>query len=176
MGIFSQAQKAYLNRGVSAARILSRDQAGMTLNYLAQHDVRAHLSRVFGYGNFDVMVLDSEITFAEQYTNSKGKDMWAVGARARTQVNIRNFDGEHVASHIDVAHAVANGPSRGECYDKALKSAASDAMKRACVNLGDAFGLSLYNNQVSPFVGLTLESAGLVDDTAPVVPDAEETP
>src|SRR3546814_8802165 len=125
MGIFSQSQKAYLNRGVSAARILSRDQAGMTLNYLAQHDVRAHLSRVFGYGSFDVMVLDSEITFAEQYTNSKGQDMWAVGARASTQGNIRNFDGEHVTSHIELAHATANGPSRGEGYEKDLTYAAT---------------------------------------------------
>jgi hypothetical protein len=42
--------------------------------------------------------------------------------------------------------AAVNYPSRANAHDQALKTAQSQAFKRACVNLGDQFGLSLYND------------------------------
>ena len=38
-----------------------------------------------------------------------------------------------------------NYPSRGDAHDMAIKTAESQAFKRAAMNLGDQFGLSLYD-------------------------------
>ena len=46
----------------------------------------------------------------------------------------------------------------------AVKTAESDAFKRAAINLGDQFGLSLYNNgSLKPVVGRTLAD-GEIDE------------
>jgi hypothetical protein len=43
----------------------------------------------------------------------------------------------------------------------AIKTAESDALKRAAINLGDQFGLSLYNNgATAPVVIQTLSEIG----------------
>jgi hypothetical protein len=39
-----------------------------------------------------------------------------------------------------------NNPSRADAHDMAIKTAESQAFKRCAINLGDQFGLSLYNN------------------------------
>lgn len=56
---------------------------------------------------------------------------------------------------------MANLPDPGEAHDMAVKTAESDAFKRAAINLGDNFGLSLYNNgSVAPVVRATIAEGG----------------
>ena len=46
---------------------------------------------------------------------------------------------------------------RGEAHDMAIKTAESDALKRAAINLGTQFGLSLYDEgSMKDVVGMTL--------------------
>ena len=53
-------------------------------------------------------------------------------------------------------------PQRGESHDMAVKTAESDAIKRAAINLGTQFGLSLYNNgSLKDIVVMTLSSPGV---------------
>jgi recombination DNA repair RAD52 pathway protein len=53
----------------------------------------------------------------------------------------------------------AAGSSRGHVdWDMAVKTAETDALKRAAINLGDQFGLSLYNNgSLRPIIIRTLD-------------------
>ena len=70
------------------------------------------------------------------------------------------------ATYTEAAVGSATLPQRGEAHDMAVKTAESDALKRAAINLGDQFGLSLYNNgAVAPVVVKTLVEAENPDAT-----------
>lgn len=70
------------------------------------------------------------------------------------------------ATYTEAAVGSATLPQRGEAHDMAVKTAESDALKRAAINLGDQFGLSLYNNgAVAPVVVKTLVDAETPDGT-----------
>lgn len=157
---FTPAQTEILLRGINASRIEKRKQAGMQLSYLSQADVRAHLIRIFGYGNFDLETLHTELAYEE---HDDGK--WRVGYRVTMRLTVRGVDGRHCV-YSETAVGSSSLPQRGEAHDMAMKTASSDAMKRCAINLGDQFGLSLYQQgQTAPLVKATL-----------VLPDAPESP
>lgn len=117
-------------------------------SHLSQQDVVAHLIRVFGFGNFDTEILDLSLLYEDRQPNDKkpGAFKYEVAYKAMVRLTIRNVDGEIVATYEDVSTGTAKGqPSRGDAHDLSAKSAVSLAKKRAAINLGDQFGLSLYN-------------------------------
>ena len=127
-----------LLKPLSPARVATRSQAGRSLAYLEAWDVKAHLIRIFGFGGWSADVIESELAFEEK--NEKGQ--WAVGYR----VVLRLFVHQLGCSYTEAAVGSANLPQRGEAHDMAIKTAESDALKRAAINLGTQFGLSLYDN------------------------------
>lgn len=147
---FTTEQVEFLLRAINPNRVRQRQGAGrMQLSYLEGYEVRAHLTRVFGFGNWSVRT-KVDIEYAEQRAGQRG-EVWAVGARGWAQLLI-NTDTVPVV-YEDVSFAENISPSRGDATDQAMKSAATDALKRAAVNLGDQFGLSLYRNgSVAPVV------------------------
>lgn len=55
--------------------------------------------------------------------------------------------GWSIATYTEAAAGDSqNNPSRADAHDMAIKTAESQAFKRAAVNLGDQFGLSLYKD------------------------------
>lgn len=118
------------------------------LTYLAQHQARAEMNRIFGYGNWD---LDAgEPTLLYEYATpgvgaNASKNYWRVGYRIKVTVDIRDLWGMPVASYTGL-HAEQNAPQpdRGEAHALALTSVDSYALRRALINLGDRFGLGLY--------------------------------
>jgi DNA recombination protein Rad52 len=69
---------------------------------------------------------------------------WSCGAFCIVRV-IENNSGMY---HTDVGYgSAANMPTNTQAADKALKSAASDGMKRALRLFGEALGNSLYNKR-----------------------------
>jgi hypothetical protein len=87
---------------------------------------------------------------------------WAVTYRCVLRLTIRDPEGQEVASFEDAATGTSpNLPTLGDAHDFACKVAVSMALKRAATNLGDGFGLSLYNKgQTSPLVIATLVMPG----------------
>jgi hypothetical protein len=60
--------------------------------------------------------------------------------------------------YTEAAVGSASLPRRGEAHDMAIKTAESDGLKRAAINLGTQFGLSLYNDgTLKDVVGATLD-------------------
>lgn len=148
MGI-TRAQHDALTRPLSAGRIAKRSQGGKQLSYLESWDVRAHLIRLFGYGNFDLEVMEYHHVTDRPYVNGE-KDMVEVIYSAHVRLTIRGAGDPmgFICSYSECAVGSASGPATmlGDHHDNALKTAVSDAVKRCAINLGTQFGLSLYDN------------------------------
>jgi recombination DNA repair RAD52 pathway protein len=136
------AQYDQLRKPLNVLRVAKRSQGGKQLSYLESFDVRAHLIRVFGYCNFDAQVV------AREYMSQNDKEMVEVIYSARVRLDIRDSHGDHLCTYMEGAVGSASGPATmlGEHHDNALKTAASDALKRCAINLGTQFGLSLYQD------------------------------
>jgi recombination DNA repair RAD52 pathway protein len=132
------AQTEQIYKAINPNRVQTRQGK---FSYLETWDVIAHLTRVFSISGWDKEV-DSDLLFE---TESNGK--WTVAYRAKCRLTIRDPNGDLVCVHEDVATGSAiNQPSRGDAHDLALKTAVSDALKRAAKDLGNQWGLSLYSD------------------------------
>ena len=144
-------QYEQLLKPINAKRIAKRSGGGgKSLSYLEAWDVKAHLIRIFGIGGWSWDVVSADLAFEEQTE----KGLWSVGYRV---VGRLYFPDPMLASYTEAAVGAATLPQRGEAHDMAVKTAESDALKRAAINLGDQFGLSLYNDgSTVAVVGQTL--------------------
>lgn len=179
--MLNAAQYEQLLKPLNPARIAKRQQAGRSLSYLEAWDVKAHMNRVFGFLNWSADVIESTLAFEEK--NEKGQ--WNVGYKVTLRLRINTGDDMFQDStYTESAVGSATLPQRGEAHDMAIKSAESDAFKRAAINLGTQFGLSLYDNgSTKDVVGKTLdvnphrEDLGQpetpVTETSETVPDSE---
>lgn len=139
----SNRQHEQLLKGINPQRV-GKDGKGFA--HLEAYDVRAHLIRIFGFGNWSQELVNLEPIF-ETSIEKDGKTRWTVAYRATVQLTI--IDGNLGDNAIYTEAAVGdsqNNPSRADAHDMAIKTAESQAFKRCAINLGDQFGLSLYNN------------------------------
>ena len=140
-------QLEQLLKPINPTRIAQRKGGGgKQLSYLEAYEVKAHMIRMFGFAGWSWDVTSAELMF-------EGEDngRWSVGYKVIGTLAV----GEATYSEAAVGNSTL--PSRGEAHDMAVKTAESDAFKRAAINLGDQFGLSLYNNgSTAPVVGKTL--------------------
>jgi recombination DNA repair RAD52 pathway protein len=136
----STAQLRALHNNLNKDRVARRD--GMS--YLEAWDVKASLIRVFGYAGFSAECLEAQVIREEQIPQARNPEKmnWSISAQATVRLTI------HQTGAVYTESAIANNkqPDWGEAADTALKSAESDALKRAAIYLGTAFGLSLYDD------------------------------
>lgn len=154
----------FLMARIKSVRIAKRKLGNKQFSYLESWDVRAHLIRIFGFGNFDAEVLDSNLIGVYDYvTKRDGNEvpmvevMWQV----TFALTIRDENGDQLCRYVETAVGSAtkgrDGAGLGDIHDNAVKSATSDALKRCAINMGTQFGLSLYNSgQESDVVTNTL--------------------
>jgi len=156
--MISQQQHDILLKGIKPTRIAKRQGGGgKSLSYLEAWDVKAHLIRIFGFGEWSWDVLSAELMFD---VDNGGK--YNVGYKVIGQLRIHATG----ATYTEAAVGSSTLGQRGEAHDMAVKTAESDALKRAAINLGDQFGLSLYNNgAVAPVVVKTLVEAENPDES-----------
>lgn len=168
--MLNQQQYDQLLRPLNASRVAKRQQAGRSLSYLEAWDVKAHLNRIFGFLNWSADVVSADLAFEEQ--NEKGQ--WQVGYKVVLCLRVNG------ASYTEAAVGSASLPQRGEAHDMAVKTAESDALKRAAINLGTQFGLSLYDNgSLKDVVGRTLDREGsdtVSDSSVSTAPVGEPGP
>lgn len=148
--MLNKDQYEQLLKPLNRSRVATRSQAGRNLSYLEAWDVKAHLIRIFGFGGWSSEVLDASLAFEDQ--NEKGQ--WNVGYKVTLRLTV--FGTSEVYDvrgrrdrdciYTETAVGSATLPQRGEAHDMAVKTAESDALKRAAINLGTQFGLSLYDN------------------------------
>ena len=143
----SPEQVRVLLRPLNPARIATRSQGGKKLSYLEAWDVKAHLTRVFGFGGWDGEVLDSHVAFAEPAEIGKDKKPgWQIGYHCLYRLRVKDWQGTVLGTWTEAAVGQNSQPDLGEAHDTACKTAESDALKRCAIALGDQFGLSLYDD------------------------------
>lgn len=145
MTAFNARQTQQLLAAIKPNRVL---QDGKGHSHVSQQDITAHLIRVFGFGSFDTDIVKVECVFEHARVNEKTGEItgrWDVCYRALLRLTIRDVDGNEVCHYEDGSTATAQNQTRGDAHDLAYKSALSLAKKRTAINLGDQFGLSLYN-------------------------------
>lgn len=128
------------------------------MSYVEAWDVKATLIRIFGFGGFSSEVSNATIIKAVEVeqASKNGKMNWAVTAQATVTLRIHQLG----ATYSETAVAGSKQPDFTESADMALKSAESDALKRAAIFLGTQFGLSLYNNGATQDVIKTVLAPG----------------
>ena len=150
-------QYEQLLKPLNPSRVAKRNQAGRSLSYLEAWDVKAHLIRIFGFGGWSWHVSTADQVFEQE---KDGK--WNVGYKVIGTLTVGD------AVYTEAAVGSSTLPSRGEAHDMAVKTAESDALKRAAINLGTQFGLSLYNNgDLNDVVKKTLSVPTLGQGDAP---------
>jgi hypothetical protein len=137
---------ALASGSISADRISTRPGTGggKALSYVEAYDIRATLNKVFGFAEWSYVVEQAEIVQVERdIPKADGKvTAFRVTAMVRSKIIINQTGVEYGG----VAVSSQNGSQIGEVADFAMKTADSDALKRAAMNLGTQFGLSLYND------------------------------
>ena len=143
-GTFSPIQVGQLLKPINPKRVL---EDGKGHSHVSQQDVTAHLIRVFGFGSFDIKVLDASLVFESERHNDKGEltGRWDICYKAMVRLTVRDPQGVKVAFYENGSTATAQNQTRGDAHDLAYKSAISLSIKRAAIALGDQMGLSLYN-------------------------------
>jgi recombination DNA repair RAD52 pathway protein len=136
--MITPTQKEQLLKPLNPVRVANRQGGGgRSLSYLEAWDVKAHLIRIFGFGGWSWNVQAAELVYEQE----NGR-MWNVAYKVIGQLTVPSLD----CTYTEAAVGSSTLPQRGEAHDMAVKTAESDAIKRAAINLGDQFGLSLYNN------------------------------
>ena len=165
--MLNDRQYEQLLKPLNPSRVAKRQQAGRNLSYLEAWDVKAHLNRIFGFCNWSAEVLTADLAFEEK--NEKGQ--WNIGYKVVLRLSIGTGWDSGYATYTEAAVGSATLPQRGEAHDMAVKTAESDALKRAAINLGTQFGLSLYDNgSLKDVVVATLDRSDTVSEGEPGLP------
>lgn len=175
----TEQQVGFLLRPISNNRV--RNLRGMS--HLEAWDVRRQLIRIFGFEGFTVETLGLDLVHENGNPNYRKKNKageeygptytaWTIVYRAQVRLTVKTADGRPIAMFEDAAAGDAvNQPSVGDAHDLAMKTALSQALKRCAVNLGDQFGLSLYNDGSQNAV--VMRSLAYMGDP---VKESEDTP
>ncbi len=144
MSAFNAQQTLQLLAPIRETRVL---KDGKGHSHVSQQDITAHLIRVFGFGSFDTDIVKIECVYEQERADKNDvlTGRFDVCYRALLRLTIRDDQGREVCHYEDGSTATAQNQTRGDAHDLAYKSALSLAKKRAAINLGDQFGLSLYN-------------------------------
>lgn len=185
----SDEQWASLLLPINPARVSTFKKAGKEYSYVEAYELRAHLIRTFGYEwseDVTAMELVFETSSMMRKRDKQGNEFgnpyeaWSVCYRAAVRLTV----GQSTYTEWATGDAI-NQPTRSDAHDLAVKTAESQAFKRACMNLGDQFGLGLYNKgSKAPLVRRTLAwspsedaaPAEAVDShiTEPLAPESDE--
>jgi hypothetical protein len=171
------AQIAQLLQPIRPERVLTANGQ----SHVSVQDVDAHLSRIFGFDGWDKSILsltcvrDTTVTVPGK-GGKPDREVPAVTYVCTLRLTIRDPDGQVVKVVEDVGTGTSpNLPTHGDAHDFAAKNAVSYALKRCAKDLGDQFGLSLYNKgQRNALVRETLVRRNGQDPTAADVQDGVE--
>jgi recombination DNA repair RAD52 pathway protein len=144
-GLLTAAQVDLLMRDLHTSRVLSLDGN----SYLAQWDVRAMLTRVFGFGGWSQELSEpTRLLYEAETTLKNGKPGYKIAYCAQVRLIVCAVDGQPVATYEASGVGEHSMPDfkRGDGHDNAIKTAESAALKRCAINLGTQFGLGLYGN------------------------------
>lgn len=150
--MLNDAQYKQLLKDINPKRVLKKDG----LSHVEAWEIRAHLNRIFGFGDWSADLTDLELLYEEETKTKQGKPAYRVAYRATVRLTIHSLNCTYTAAAV--GEGLMPDFKRGDTHDFAIKTAESQALKRCAMNLGTQFGLSLYNNgSIKDIVGATLD-------------------
>lgn len=145
---FTAEQLLVLIDDLDPARVSILKQKG-GMSYVEAHDVKSMLTRVFGFAGFSSELTESRIISIKEY-EKPGRDgkPGTTGVKAiclaTCRITIHGINGFPDVHYTESSISSQSGSDEGDVAEFALKTAASDAFKRAAVFLGTQMGSSLY--------------------------------
>ena len=134
---FSAQQLRLLRKQPHPRHLRSRQTNGRELTYIEGWHAIDEANRIFGFDGWDRETVESRCIFAREVHG-----VYRVLYAARVRVTVR-AEGVSVVREGS-GTGEARGPSSAEAHDMALKSAETDATKRALATFGRPFGLAIH--------------------------------
>lgn len=142
--MLTKEQRETLLRPINPDRVLhTRGQS-----HLPAYDVVAHLTRIFGYEGWDKEIRNLWLIaeLAREDSTTAGKYRYTVTYGCQMRLTILDMARRPLKVIDEAATGSANNlPNMGDAHDFAMKNSISYALKRCAKDLGDQFGLSLYD-------------------------------
>jgi hypothetical protein len=134
---FSPTQIRKLQQALHPDSIRTRDVNGRQMHYIEGWHAIAEANRIFGFDSWNRETVENRCVLSRE---SKG--VFHTVYIARVRITVRTPDSTIIREGYGTGDAQA--PAAGEAHDKAIKTAETDATKRAFATFGKPFGLSLY--------------------------------
>jgi Rad52/22 family double-strand break repair protein len=136
---FSAKQVHALRRKLDHRHVRTREANGRELSYIEGWYAISEANRIFGFDGWSRETLESKCVIARE---NRGHFLAVYLARVRLTVQANG------TTLIREGHGTGEGrgTSPGEVHDIALKTAETDATKRALATFGRPFGLELYRS------------------------------
>ena len=139
---FTDTQARQLKAKLNSRHVKTREADGTTLHYIEGWHAIAEANRIFGYDAWDRRTLGARCVWT---ANSGQKFQAAYVAKVRIRVRAGDITITRDGSGTGEGSAL----TPGQAHDIALKSAETDATKRALITFGNPFGLALYDAERS---------------------------
>ena len=128
---FNEEQKKLLNQKINKNNVSFRSGGGgQKLAYVESWHVIQEANRIFGFDGWSSETIETSLVF---------EDPKCVSYIAKVRITV----GDVVREGTGAGHGRMGGI--GDKHESAIKEAESDARKRALMQFGDSFGLSLYD-------------------------------
>lgn len=137
---FTDQQARQLKAKLDAQHVKTRKANGMTLSYIEGWHAIAEANRIFGFDGWDRRTLFTNCI----WTGTCDRDYLAAYT-AKVRIYVRAGDVLIVREGSGSGEGKAATP--GQAHEIALKSAETDATKRALATFGNVFGLALYDRE-----------------------------
>jgi len=129
---FNEEQKKLLNQKINKNNVSFRSGGGgQKLAYVESWHVIQEANRIFGFDGWSSETIETSLVF---------EDPKCVSYIAKVRITVGN---NIVREGTGAGHGRMGGI--GDKHESAIKEAESDARKRALMQFGDSFGLSLYD-------------------------------
>lgn len=135
---FTDPQLRQLKAKLDPRHVKTRTSNGFDLSYVEGWHSIAEANRIFGHDGWD-----RRTTFTSCVWNGTKAGNHQAAYIAKVRVTVRAGDLKIVREGSGTGEA--NAPTPGQAHELALKSAETDATKRALATFGNPFGLALYD-------------------------------
>ena len=129
---FTKEQTEQLNQPIDPKVVAFRQQGTMQLAYLESWYVINEANRIFGFDGWQSETVQLDCVQSDEF---------CVTYIAKVRVTI----GDVIREGVGAGHGKGKSVNLGDKHESAVKEAESDARKRAFMQFGSQFGLSLYD-------------------------------
>lgn len=137
---FNDIQTKALKAKLSRKHVKTRSVDGVVLPYIEGWHAIQEANRIFGFDNWDRITLSPQCIFARE-----GHGQWSCLYQTKVRICVRAGDVELFRDGVGTGFAQAAAAEAA--HELALKSAETDATKRALATFGNPFGLALYDRE-----------------------------